>query len=134
MAACREGSTAPEAHDETSLDTLTLGIPAIDEEHLQILRLIKKIRGADPAIDHRVIQDVLLELRDYDAKHFHHKEQVILSAGFLGAESLIRMHRDLATHMDQTLADGANLHCSNLTELLEDWIRGHIMEEDRKYA
>ena len=78
--------------------------------------------------------EILLELREYTARHFHHEERLFVSAGFPDAESHIQEHKALAGKVDQLLGDEEHLHYANLGHVLEDWIKHHILEVDMKYA
>ncbi|MBU8871325.1 MAG: bacteriohemerythrin [Gemmatimonadales bacterium] len=133
------GSTGPAEDDSADLlshlgKSLSVGIPAIDEEHQQILTMIRRLNSAHPSNEREVGHEVLLELREYTARHFHHEERLFVSAGFPGAEEHIEEHRSLVAKVDQLLGDKEHLHRANLGHVLDDWIRHHIMEVDAKYA
>lgn len=112
-----------------SLADLALGVTAIDEEHLQILKLIERVRRPD--VD---LGEILKELRDYLGRHFLHEEQLLHASEYPEVEAHVALHRELSARVNQLLADGENLHRDNVSRLLEDWIRDHIHVEDRRYA
>ena len=117
-----------------AIEELKLDIPAIDEEHSQVLTIITRLRLADSAREQLVIGSVLGDLRDYLAKHFHHEEQLFLSAEFPAAEAHMRLHKELLARMETLIAEGPGANGADLAYQLERWFQDHILLEDRKYA
>ncbi len=130
---------APQAKDDGDdslaipLD-LSVGIPAIDEEHRHILRLIQRLKAAGTDRGGHVTNEVLQDLRDYTVKHFRHEESLLLSAGYPEVEIHIEEHRALTAKVNQLLAERGQMHPDNLMQLLDTWIRHHIMEVDKHYV
>lgn len=125
-----------EAKDETTIDfpkNLSVGIPAIDEEHHHILTMIQRLESAGADHERIVAREVLMALRDYTVKHFKHEEAMFKSAGYPDAEQHIAEHRALTNKVDQLMDESALLHRDNLVHLLDAWIRHHIMEVDQRY-
>ena len=120
--------------DAEHLTNLNLGIPAIDEEHQQILALVKRLTVADPRHQREVIHEVLVEFREYTSRHFSHEEELFISAGYPDADQHIAEHRALTEKVRQLLVGEEHLHRANLAVLLEEWVNHHILEVDRKYA
>ena len=114
--------------------SMSVGIPSIDEEHQQILDLIRRLKDVRRGREREVTREVLEELRDYTARHFHHEERLFLSVGFPEADAHIEEHRTLIAKVDQMLADKDHLHRANLAQVLGDWVVHHILEVDREYA
>ncbi len=135
-----EMASSPELKDqgvmeEYSLEDISVGIPALDEEHLAILALIKQVRGLDNSrASRKAVHDVLKELGEYIAKHFHHEEQLMLAAEYPDAEQHIHHHKLLSNQVEQIISDGENLSPVNLAEILETWVLNHFREEDRCYS
>jgi voltage-gated potassium channel len=129
-----------EAEDEGSnpLESLgqsiSVGIPSIDEEHQQILDLLRRLKEARTGRERRAAHEILVEVREFTARHFHHEEQLFLSAGFPEAEGHVQEHRALIKKVDQLLADKQHLHQANLAQMLSEWLVHHILEMDREYA
>ncbi len=131
--------TAPiessENNDEFILPKdLRVGIPAIDEEHRTILTLVHRLDAAGEDKFGNVAREVLLELRDYTVKHFKHEEALFLSSGYPEADFHIAEHRALTKKVNLLIEENNKMHKGNLKELLENWIRHHIMEVDNGYV
>lgn len=133
-----EVAAAPVAKEEESaLDiptNLSVGIPAIDEEHRHILTMIHRLNAAGVDRGGHVAEEVLRDLRDYTVKHFKHEETLLLSADYPGAEAHIEEHRALTSRVDQLMAESGQMHRDNLIQLLDTWIRHHILDVDQQYA
>ncbi len=116
-------------------EAIRVGIPAVDEEHMAIIEMIREVTSLDNSRRSRKkIKSVLMDLMEYITKHFHHEEQLMLSADYPDTEAHIRKHRILTEQVSQMVMDGDNLSPANLAEVLESWILDHIMQEDSKYA
>ncbi|RKZ15061.1 hypothetical protein DRQ50_08040 [bacterium] len=113
---------------------LSVGIPAIDEEHHHILRMIHRLRTADTDRANSVAHEVLLDLREYTVRHFRHEESLLVSADYPEIDDHIAEHRSLTKKVDQLLAESGQMHRDNLIHLLDHWIRHHILEVDRRYV
>lgn len=134
IGAAREAEQEAPCPLESLGQTISVGIPSIDEEHQQILDLIQRLKEVRPGRERGVAHDVLEELRDYAARHFHHEEQFFVSMGFPEAESHIAEHRALIRKVDQMLVDKQHLHRANLAQVLNEWLVHHILEVDMEYA
>ena len=113
---------------------LSVGIPAIDEEHRYILGLIHRLNAAGADRSRQVSRDILLDLREYTVRHFKHEESLMLSAGYPEVDAHVTEHESLTKKVDQLLAESGQMHPDNLMQLLSAWIRHHIMEVDRRYV
>lgn len=112
---------------------LGVGIPAIDEEHRNILLMIHRLNASNDASG-EVARDVLVDLREYTVKHFKHEESLLESSGYPELEEHIAEHRALTKKVDQLASDSSNMHGDNLKNLLEEWIKHHILEVDQRYV
>ncbi len=113
---------------------LSVGIPAIDAEHQQILTMIRRLNATGGSRSRQVAQDVLGDLRDYTLKHFKHEEALLASVEYPDLEAHISEHRKLSAQVTQLLEGGDQLHRDNLVHLLETWVSHHILEVDRRYV
>lgn len=114
--------------------SLSVGIPSMDEDHQHILQLIQRLKAPGRSGGTDRAREILLELRDASAGHFHREEQIFLSVGFPLAEEHIVEHRELIAKLDRMLSDRGRLHSANLTEVLNAWVTDHILKADREYA
>lgn len=114
--------------------SLSVGIPSIDEEHQQILNLVRRLREVRSEREREVTLEVLRELRDTTARHFQNEEQIFQSVGFPMADEHVAQHRALIAKVEQMLADQAYLNRHTLSKVLQDWLIDHILNSDREYA
>ncbi len=113
---------------------LSVGIPAIDEEHRNILLMIQRLAAAGDDTNGEVASEVLLDLRDYTIKHFKHEESLLHSSGYPEVDSHILEHQALVKKVDLLIAENGPLHGDNLMHLLETWIKEHILVVDQQYV
>ncbi len=128
---------AVDGTEETVLEVpanLSVGIPAIDEEHRHILTMIHRLKAAGTDRSGHVTQEVLNDLRDYTVKHFKHEETLLLSTDYPKIDEHIEEHRALVGRVDQLMNESGHMHPDNLTQLLDTWIRHHIMDTDQQYV
>jgi voltage-gated potassium channel len=112
---------------------LSVGIPSIDEEHQNILAMVRKLGSADQKMKKTVVHEILNDLRDYTVKHFKREESLFLAAGYPGADDHVAEHRNLTAKVDELLTDRQQISSDSLGELLDSWIRDHILVCDKKY-
>jgi len=116
-------------------EAVSMGIPGVDEEHVAMLEMVNRIRGAGPSREgSKRVAQLLSELQEYTLKHFHHEEQLMLSVDYPGTEHHMEQHRFLAGEFDRISGDIPNLDPVDLAGILETWISTHIEEVDRLYA
>ena len=126
---------ASDALKEIDMDALSVGIPAIDEEHVAILEMIRAVQALDNTRSSRKkLKSVLMELMEYVTKHFQHEEQLMISADYPDVEEHVHKHNILAEQVSQMVMDEGHLSPANLSEILESWLLEHIMEDDHQYV
>lgn len=117
------------------LDSFTVGIPAVDEDHKMLVGLVNRVVTAIG--DHHgrdVLNDTFNRLLEYTAYHFDREEQVMQRSAFPGLEAHRAMHDQLIRQVLRYL----RLHRRNelepveLGEFLIDWLTTHILHEDMK--
>ncbi len=113
---------------------LSVGIPSIDEEHRIILEMICRLEAAGEDRSRQVAGEVLADLKEYTVRHFKHEESLLRSVDYPELDEHIAEHRALTGRVDQLMSECDRMHHDNLVQLLDGWIRHHIMEVDRRYA
>lgn len=111
---------------------LELGIPLIDEQHKELVRLINILDAAPHAAD-----SVVDELLDYVSYHFSEEEGLMARAGYVGLSEHAKTHEafiaklcefDVAARSENPGA-GRDLHY-----FLVSWLMHHIMHTDTLYV
>jgi hemerythrin len=121
-------------------DDYRIGIPEIDLQHQAFFeaahRLYDRILNCQG--EHGV-EDAIAFLRDYAERHFETEEDLMHRSGFPGLAAHRKLHAAFFEHLDQLVYDlevcGPSQHLADRAlEVVQDWLIGHIMEEDQQYA
>jgi len=125
-----ESSSSPGRHDWNDLG---VGVEAIDQEHQQILSLIKRLESTDPQDEQRVIREILDDLLDSTTSHFEHEESIFLATDYPEGKAHVAEHRAMIRKVQLMVEDSSHIHPANLASLLESWMLLHIQETDHGY-
>lgn len=115
---------------------LSVGIDEIDRQHKLLLDYFNLLldaismggRWSDTHFP-------LMQLREYAAGHFGKEESLMLMSDYPGTEEHIASHRKIIKGLDDLERESLNKNISDqATELLRDWLLGHIMHADKAYA
>ena len=117
---------------------LMLGIPRIDAQHQTLVQLINTLYDelSNPIPERAVIGQVLEGLVDYTHNHFIEEEVMFQRYGYpQTAEHTAEHAHFTAQAMDWLLRfeAGEDVDLEAL-DFLKDWLRCHILEEDRAYV
>jgi hemerythrin len=112
----------------------SVGNPAIDAEHQQLLALINKIyeavqRGDDQA----VAKSALNVMLQYALTHFQHEEQIMREGGFPHFAEHSALHEEFRQQARAWRAQAYLVTGHDLLRYLKRWWVGHIQSEDKKY-
>ncbi|MEW5728523.1 MAG: bacteriohemerythrin [Pseudomonadota bacterium] len=113
--------------------SLSVGEEALDADHQELVRLLNAVAACGP-----YFAEVFSALIDYTTRHFEREEDHLARIGYPELERhrglhdafVARLTRMLAAHADDALAPAD----AEVAEMLWDWLRTHILVEDRKYA
>ncbi|WP_272699334.1 bacteriohemerythrin [Desulfovibrio sp. Fe33] len=121
-------------------ESLSVGVPSIDEQHKRLIALTDKLfQAIMDDVGKTVMGDVLNELADYTTYHFGHEEQLLLEHGYpedLFAEHQYE-HQVLTTKVHELIGEHErNASCLDLTvyEFLRDWTTEHMKGTDSQYS
>ena len=118
----------------------SLGIREIDEQHKRIVELFSKINTAiDGGAGWSAINYDILELLDFAQKHFVFEEALMRLYGYqeiIGhAEShLIFVAKIVEVQRQSLQKTTTDIALKELQQFSYDWLKKHILEEDKKYA
>lgn len=120
-------------------DSLATGVEEIDEQHRMLFKLINDLDAAatGEAPDEDAVTDAMYTLSDYVAEHFGDEEALMAEHGYPGLAAHHDMHQRLTA---QTLrfmtqfVNGEPVSLAELTEFLGNWLQGHIVEQDCRFA
>lgn len=122
----------------------SLGIPAIDIQHKELLRIGMKLyelmsnketRKADKYDD---IMDIIHELKEYTVYHFDYEENLFDDADYEHTVEHIKQHNsfiDKVTEIEESDIDTfQNMISMELIAFIATWIEKHILESDVNYV
>lgn len=118
-------------------DAMSVGHPVLDRDHQMLIGLVNQMSLPANRCDRTVLEFVLDELLGYASAHFMREEEHLRRIGFDGIERHEAIHRDL---VDELRTIRANFYEGNdslgdkVANFVADWLRNHILLEDRKYV
>ena len=115
-----------------------INVPEIDMQHRQLVGLINELSDAMMVKQgHRALRHILEELVDYIQLHFTTEEAVMQKMNYPGLNEHSREHLDLTRQVlefkERYLQDH-DLKPSELLDFLCDWLKNHIMVNDKDFG
>ncbi len=119
-------------------ETMSVGVPRLDHDHRVLIGLINQLAGApSPALDDKLIGEVLAALVAYTVFHFAREEQVMEACGFAEIEAHREEHKLLAGELRalhrRFLHERPNVDHADLFRFLTDWLNHHLLLQDLAY-
>jgi len=116
---------------------MSVGVPALDDDHRILVGLINKLADAQDVNDAGMIESVLDSLAIYVEEHFQREEEYMESVGFPHLTEHRVIHRDLTKKVEQIRLDFFLGNRDSIGEytfaFLKEWLRQHILVEDMQY-
>jgi hemerythrin len=118
-------------------EALSLDVAAIDDDHRTLIDMLNRLHFMSLAGDDReAIAAVMHELVRYTQRHFRREEMLMRLSGYPGYEAHRRMHKALATRVqeyyDSYRAKPTRFNIKKLYDFMADWLVVHITKEDMK--
>jgi len=117
------------------LDSYRIHIDMIDQQHLQLMRLINKLDDAVTGRDREAVGQVLNELTSAVLNHFEFEEKLMAETG----HGHLKAHKKLHDRFTEKLVnfahlfDGGECIIEEFHPFLLEWFARHI-EEDKDYG
>ena len=118
---------------------MSVGIEALDTDHKMLFGLINQLDIAilkDEADE--IVASIINGLVDYTEYHFGREEAMMRACGYAELDSHLAQHQNIVTILQRlrdAYVDGFREGIERqLLDFMRDWITGHILEEDMKYA
>jgi hemerythrin len=118
-------------------EKFSVGVPEIDAQHMEIIRIINKLIDANNVeVSSEVISETLTSMTNYAIMHFKTEEDFMLRNNFPGFTAHKKEHTEyrkktLSFCLD-TMVHKNSVPVDILT-FLKDWWMHHILESDMKY-
>ena len=119
-------------------DSMSVGVPLIDNDHRALIHLINRLHESVSAQDAYDILDSLLNrLLDYVDIHFMREERLMEACGYTEAVGHNEEHAAFIAHMhglrNTVNAETTLSQIGDLTEYLKNWLNHHILIQDMAY-
>lgn len=117
--------------------SMSVGDRHIDEQHKILIDTINQLASAEVRNDRPLLAMIIDELVNYTVYHFEYEERLIESAGFPDLERHRRAHRGFVKWVEDLREEFTHHRRRQLDDrilgFLRDWLREHILGEDRCY-
>ncbi|MCR6631604.1 MAG: methyl-accepting chemotaxis protein [Magnetospirillum sp.] len=115
-------------------ESLSVGVPDLDSDHQNLLRLIDRLSGAQ---SHKQVTLLAAEVADHMHLHFRREEDMLEAYGWPGLAAHRDEHRQfegrLADFLTTLTPDNAARFAQDLRETLATWFTGHVAGSDMRY-
>ncbi|MBN2650798.1 MAG: hemerythrin family protein [Spirochaetales bacterium] len=115
------------------------GIKAIDEDHLELARIINKLYEACSFRTEKVSEiyiSILKDLVNYTNIHFSREEKLMANFNYPGLEAHKKEHdvfKALVLKELKAIKYNKRVEPFNLAKFLKEWVMHHIAIEDNNY-
>ena len=117
---------------------LSVGNPAMDEQHREIFQLLNDLVDADEyGFSREKIQDTLGRIKRYTKFHFVSEERFMESIEYSGINEHTSLHRECTSEildLENRYRSGEDVPVSEILDYLRDWFLNHIEETDKLYS
>jgi len=114
----------------------SVGIREIDDQHKKVIEIIARIeRSINNQRGWREIVYDVVDLRVFGRNHFEFEEGLMRMYGFQEYEKHAQEHQYFFTRLAEIESKSTyGLAESELLKFLRDWLKNHILQEDKDYA
>lgn len=116
----------------------SVGIPEIDSQHQQLIRLINDLHAAmTTGQGKETAGRTLDELVRYTEQHFSYEERMLQQKGYSQLTPHQAEHKRLTgevVDLREKYRNGAIALTVQVMQFLKNWLAGHIMVHDQQYA
>lgn len=117
---------------------LETGVNQFDEQHKKLVSIINNLYNAiRQDTGKQMLEKTLNELVEYTVYHFDSEEEAFRKYGYNQSHNHIKSHEKLKAAVGQFLDNykkGKEVIGFNLMSFLQDWLKNHIMHEDKEYG
>ena len=112
----------------------SVGVDAIDREHIKLLEIINRLHDLMVA---RIggVHEVVADLMAYAKSHFATEEELMEQVQYPQLARHRQLHRQLATFiltLKENLDAGRAVSTREVLSFLRDWLGSHIQREDKR--
>ncbi|MDR0663637.1 MAG: bacteriohemerythrin [Spirochaetaceae bacterium] len=138
-----QNDEATSNEDKTIVDwheRYSVGIPKIDEQHRELLRLTNELYAAclnDDAEAKEQFKNTIGSLVHYVSEHFSAEERLLQRVNYPKYAEHKAQHESFVKKMLEQVSsfrEGKSFVPNNFVRYLRDWTLGHIAVSDKQYA
>ncbi|HOF33341.1 MAG TPA: bacteriohemerythrin [Spirochaetota bacterium] len=115
-----------------------IGVPEMDKQHQRWIEIINNFYdNLERTNVENKLKEMINEVLDYTHYHFSEEEKLMESIGFSEFDGQKKMHETITGKMKEykrKIDNNEMLMSITVTNELKDWLKNHIMVEDKKYA
>lgn len=115
-----------------------IGIKEVDEEHMQLVKLLNQLyKDMYAGKGRNALENVLSSLISYTQTHFLNEEKIMISNGYPGYLEHKRIHKKMTEKVLEMYKQFQNDKISSpvqISNFLKNWLLKHIMGTDKKFA
>ncbi len=123
---------------EHEADELMTGYQPLDNDHIRLLGLVKKLGNAiELKKEKKIAQEIFDDLVSYTEWHFRHEERLMQISDYPGLSHHQNEHKmlvDQALAIKKEIEETGRGFTSELMPFLMDWLNIHIHKVDQKLA
>ena len=116
----------------------SVGVDIIDEQHKKLIEILNELYdGIQDNNGEEAIKDAIPKLVQYTKEHFVTEEKFMLDIGYPDFDKHFQRHYKFAEeagNFKAMLERGEHINYLELTVLVSDWLKDHILDEDRDYG
>ena len=135
------GTLLPEQHVGNEFvswtDTLSVGVPFVDQQHRFLINIINRIHEAIDASNSDELAEALLDMKTYAQVHFQEEETLMEQAGFPHLPAHKSQHKAFLDRTETFLNELEEFPLAigpEAATYLRDWLVNHIQGADQEYA
>ena len=114
-------------------DKISVGNPAIDDDHKHLIDLINEYEEAVSKKDIRILDHAFAGLEKYAEEHFEREELMMEAMHFPHRRKHQEAHRELIRQVQDKHAQirqHKHIDIKELSEFLRHWLIDHVLKED----
>jgi hemerythrin len=119
-------------------DELTVNVPAIDDQHKELIRIANGlINAVSLGRDERVLGNVIRRLRDYTVFHFSSEEALMEDLRYPKRADHEAEHRRLKQNVktyQRLIYKQESISPRDIMGFMKEWLLAHILTFDRELA
>ena len=119
-------------------DSLSVKIKEFDDQHKQLFEILKELFVAmTEGKGNKVIAKVLRDLKSYTISHFRNEEKFFEKYDYPDMDTQKKEHQYFIAKIESYIQELENGKISlpfEVSKFLNNWIKNHIIAEDKKYS